>query len=452
MRLSVYSKLGVALGIMLCLVSMVFSVLLCIEFGSGGLSKSVLALAGLAVQGTQTVLFIFGCYSWKIGKRGKGVFFIAVWAAFFGLSIVASVSHFSTTNVQKEQAAKSTDDAYLMLKERYDRLGRMIDESEARINDFARRTIITRGVKPETERQKGLIAERNEFAERIAAYKGEPAEDKMFYMLAEFMGVENVNTLKLICFFVFGFLVDLGAVCLLFNDLDVSGGFNERFDEDTGRSGGGIRKSLAGQSFMQPAISGGSIAKSDGEAQFQEQQNAYRQAAEQNRMLAKRLQALESQRVNPELLHIHEQNRFLLERLKRLEQVEQLSFTGSFKEPVIKEPVIKEPVIKEPVIKEPVIKEPVIKEPLKDSVIIPKEPMSHALITEYVSTLFSKPKPDGSLIGRNTIADSIGISYKDAATIHNFLKTSGFIEVKGNSTYPIYDRDQILAEISRGQR
>ncbi len=98
---------------------------------------------------------------------------------------------------------------------------------------------------------------------------------------------------------------------------------------------------------------------------------------------------------------------------------------------------------------------------------IKKPTIKHKSLVAYVNALFSsriktdgalqgrksaassRIKTDGALQGRNSVADVIGISYRDAAAIHSFLKTSGFITVRGNSSYPIYDRDQILAEVSR---
>ncbi len=471
MRLSVYAKLGVALGIILVIVSMVFSVLLCIEFGSSGLSKAVLAMCGFAVQGTQTVLFIFGVYSWKVGKKGKGVFFIAVWAAFFGLSIVASVSHFSTTNAVKQEQTASHDPAYLRMQERYNQLGKMIEQSGRRIDDFAKRTIMTKGVIPETAKQKELIRERNELADRMDSFQGIPAEDKMFYMLAEFLGCENVRTLKLICFFVLGFLIDLGAVCLLFNDLDVSGSFYERFDSDFdpepnpefrkpkprdrqdnpmynpayNRSGNPETSALQARLNNRPAQyreeGYNPVQYRDGynpdkpvhklkdippESRPGFNPDMYAKPDDGN---ADELRVLAMLRANPGLMDMLNPGSNPDRQSDPVQYSTEGYNPGSNPDRPVQYKEGYNPV----------------SNPDRQQDITPDR------TADYIDLLYPVPsKHDGSLNGRRSIADRIEISNKHADRIHNYLKKNNYIQVHGTKTFAVYGKEELLDMLGLG--
>ncbi|MCP4075909.1 MAG: hypothetical protein GY744_06980 [Gammaproteobacteria bacterium] len=390
-----------AVGLLASLVSTWFSVELYTSFANTGLDKMVYTACGISMQSMQLLVYVCSWFYYWQGKKSRAVIGFTCFISLMVLSIIASLGFFSVVNKKTTTAATQNSDVYQGMKDRLASIDAEIANLQNNIATYAGKGMITKGVRPTQQRIDQLRQERQEVLNRVDSYKLTPDADALYAYLAEFtIGKdytrEDVQRIKLWIYLLSAICLDVVSAVLLGFSLDFDkGAISDIPDPAPSRSAPAIQKSHTGQSI--PAISpvaGGNIAKSDG-ADIQHMH--IQQLSAQNELLQ-----------------------------RRLEQLEQQAFQ-SFKEPVIKEP--------------PVIKESVIKQ---------KEPMSHALITEYINALFSKSRPDGSLVGRNSIADVIGISYRDAATIHNFLKTSGFISVKGNSTFPVYDREQILAEISKG--
>ncbi len=430
-----------AVGLLASLVSTWFSVELYTSFASTGLDKMVYTACGIAMQSMQLLVYVCSWFYFWRGDKGKAVIGFTCFLSLMVLSIIASLGFFSVVNKKTTTAATQNSDVYTGMKDRLASIDSEIAGLQDQVAAYAAKGYITKGVKPTQERIDQLRQERQQVLTRVDGYKLTPDADALYAYLAEFMigkdyTREDVQRIKLWIYLMSAICLDVVSAVLLGFSLDFGkGAIGETAADDPGRSGGCVQKTLAGQSFAATQVSGGAIAKNDDAVMSG--------ILEQNRLLQERLDALERQRTEPGHNTVADQNRALIEHL--LKRFDRENFTSKDQEKLYSK--VSEPESAESV-DSPVEQELYSKE-LYSKVSEP-ETVKHDVIVKYVSTLFSRTKADGSLMGRNSVADVIGISYRDAAAIHSFLKTSGFITVKGNSTYPVYDRDQILAEISRG--
>ncbi len=427
-------RLASLVGLLLSIISAIFTIKLLVTFATNGSEKLLYGGFGACVQTAQTLLYLYGVFCIWRGEPGKAIPGIIMFLFLFFLSLVGTIGFFATTDSGQAGKAKLSDVNYKSMTDRLEQIDSQIQAVRKLLAECPA-THNKHCIQPKFKALDALKAERAELQKSIASFKAVPETDALYRMIAEFFqgpdpAYEQVQQVKFLMFVLYSLALDLTSVVLLAYSaglLNFMGSADPFPDDGTGRSGGGIRKSCTGQTFTQPAVSGGgTVAKGDGAEQFRvwaEQQKMMQEQAE------RRYQHTEEERRRQS----EQQNALFMQMLKRLED----------------SPYSKEQSAYTPYGKEQSAYTPYSKEQSAYNKIEPEPNLNTDLLLRYAEMLYPV-KSDGSLNGRISIADRLDIPYKDAEKYHRFLKNAGMVNVSGNKTYPVMEKPELLKILSNG--
>ena len=207
------------IGFILSLVSTCFSVNLLSSLGSNGWESFLFSVSGICFQfGGQIIAFIFGWIFLSQKRSAPAMVAFCVYAFIFCLSMLATVGAFVGGSQAKSKQVGYQDEKYLLMKNELSTLDAAITQDDKLITDYARRTIITKGVKPTREHQDGLRVRRQAIMDQMQAFVPQSSGDEIFRSIALFWGLKDFEEIQKVKFFVFAAVaiaIDLLAGCLI---------------------------------------------------------------------------------------------------------------------------------------------------------------------------------------------------------------------------------------------
>jgi len=208
------SKLAAVLGVILQIVSAIFTVNLLINFAAVGWEKFVYALFGVAIQGSQGLAYIFGWYYLFKNQAGKALPALSIFVLLFGLSLVGTIGFFSVTNANMDSAAYHGDVKFSSLMT--DKQAKMaeIERLQQQSQDFADRNWLSKGVKPTEARIAQLQNEVDGLSSGIQSYQPASGTGSFYALLANFFGAD-AQTVRFVLFILYAIALDLTSAMLL---------------------------------------------------------------------------------------------------------------------------------------------------------------------------------------------------------------------------------------------
>jgi hypothetical protein len=386
MNISYYRKAAGFCGVVLSIVSMIFTIQLLTSFGNNGAERVVYGTFGGAIQFCQSLLavFIFLCIA--SGRPGKSLPAFIVWVLLFVLSLGGTIGHFCVSNSTKIQSATAGDANYKLMSDQISQIDKEIESLNAQREDYQRKNWITKGVKPTTEKIDRLMERKAELSKDFMNYESAPPEDSLYHYLAKFFGIADVSQMKLIIFILYSIALDTASVVCLgysagfLNFSDNPNGYPPYYTENGG-NGGGIGISQGGYAGMNAGLSGVS-AQPQHIGMSENTNSPYSTSTVQG--------------YNQTAVHSTVPN--------TRNTVQHGSTTDS---------------------------------------------ITTDVLLMYISELFPQPeRKDGSLKGRRAVADAIGIDQKTADKIHFALKKNGYVRVEGSKTFPNYEQQEMIQAIA----
>jgi len=269
MQLSSYRKIAVLVGVILSLISAIFTIRLLAGFAQGGGFERVLFCAfGASVQITQTLSYTFATVLLFRGQGGKAVPLYGLFMGLFMLSLVGTIGAFAVSNQSKVEDATVNDPAYHAIQERIKQIDAEMVDTRAQIDDFAKRTILTKGVIPARQRLSELMQARTMAENELRSFQRLPTSDIVYSYIGRFFSVDDINQVKLALYCMYAILLDLSAALLLgygVSIVDVSdvGRGPVQYSTNTNTGGGGLSPGLVrsyGEALIQGANPDGSLA------------------------------------------------------------------------------------------------------------------------------------------------------------------------------------------------
>jgi hypothetical protein len=384
-------KMAAFIGLLLSVVSTIFTIKLLTSFATSGSEQVLYGVFGFAIQGAQTLCFVYACFCIWNNAPGKAVPGLVIWGLLFCLSLAGTIGFFSVNNAQKVEQATAADSNTTLMSDRMKQLDSQIETLTAQSKDFQRRGMLTKGVIPTQSRIAELLEKKEQLSSEYMTYEATPASDALYKHLATFFGVQDTEKVKFWVFVLYSLALDTASVVLLaysaglLNFAGNEGGnpFQTPYSTVQGGngSGGGIGISQGGYAGMNAGIQGVS-AQPQHIGMSENTNSPYSTSTVQG--------------YNQTAVHSTVPN--------TRNTVQHGSTTDS---------------------------------------------ITTDVLLMYISELFPQPeRKDGSLKGRRAVADAIGIDQKTADKIHFALKKNGYVRVEGSKTFPNYEQQEMIQAIA----
>ncbi|HHC24823.1 MAG TPA: hypothetical protein ENK58_05320 [Desulfobacterales bacterium] len=199
--------IGKILGVILMIVSMIFTVQLLTSFANDGFNKIVYTAFGIAIQGCQTLMFL---YFWLQGRQWGAILFLFLCC----LSLIGTIGFFSVNDAEQLQLGQNSDVRYNLMKQRSASLEKQVRSAEDQISDYASRRYFTKGVKPTQKILERLQKEQSELHNQMVNFTPEPPSQALYSFLGDFFKMP-VKQVKLALFTAYALALDICAVFLL---------------------------------------------------------------------------------------------------------------------------------------------------------------------------------------------------------------------------------------------
>lgn len=211
--------IGKILGIVLMIVSMIFTVQLLTSFANDGFNKIVYTAFGIAIQGCQTLMFL---YFWLQGRQWGAILFLFLCC----LSLIGTIGFFSVNDAEQLQLGQNSDVRYNLMKQRSASLEKQVRSAEDQISDYASRRYFTKGVKPTQKILERLQKEQSELHNQMVNFTPEPPSQALYSFLGDFFKMP-IKQVKLALFTAYALALDICAVFLLAYSMSGGTGNNQ---------------------------------------------------------------------------------------------------------------------------------------------------------------------------------------------------------------------------------
>lgn len=262
MNISGMRKGAALVGLILSIISAIFTIKLLTQFGNDGFEKLIYAVFGGTVQAAQTLLYLYGCFCVWNGRPGKATPALIMWGLLFGLSLVGSVGFFAVTNKTMDITAKESDSGYELLQNEIKAIDSQVESLNAQIKAYASKNIMTHGVKPSQNKINELMAHRQEVTSQLVNYQGENPNNALYDMIGRFFGVSDPERVRFVLFVLYALALDLTSVILLSYSIGILNFMPDAAVPGTGTVQGGFNGggqpglNQGGYAGMNPGVSG----------------------------------------------------------------------------------------------------------------------------------------------------------------------------------------------------
>ena len=426
-KLEKCQKPAMAVGFILSVISALLTIKLLCGFGQNGFEKMLYGVFGGALQSLQTICFIAAAFSLKNPDRRSWLtnLLFSVYFCLFTLSIVATVASFSQTNSGNITKAMLTDNKYKLLQAELKELTAEKKNLLERIADGEKRLMITKIVKPCTKRLAAVNERSDAVRAELKGFKGNAEEDAAFVMLADFFGVVDAEKLKLFQYIAYGIALDTGScVAFCIGAGLLTGSVPRKKDYDIPKQ---IGQNAPG--FIPPAQAQPDTAVLDYIKTLENKIAALESRSDKPVPTANKAEPGYPTLTVPVGRNDQDTGRNTGRNTGRDSDSQDTGnaclpdVSGSGDTPSG-----------------------------SGSATGSGSGSGKNILTEYVKNLFpAEPgKPDGSLLGRDKVADLANMSNQQAKSCHEHLKKLGLVSVRGSRTFPEVGRSEMLKQITGG--
>ncbi|MCP4113232.1 MAG: hypothetical protein GY749_48175 [Desulfobacteraceae bacterium] len=398
-------KVASAVGLLLSLISAIFTIKLLTTFATNGSEKILYGGFGACVQTAQTLLYLYGVFCiWK-GEPGKAIPGIVMFLFLFGLSLVGTIGFFATTNSDQSQQAKHSNINYAAMVNRLQQIDNQMGIEQKHLSECPPKWN-KNCIQPRERAIEALQAERADLGQRIEGFKAVPQTDALYMMIAEFFqggnpSYEDVQQVKFFMFVLYSLALDLTSVVLLAYSaglLNFIGGTNNSPNPDPRG-----KKPIPRDNNTDTRI---------------------------DRIEALIMQLAANQQQQPVTNHANPSQGMVDNQVANHanpnNSLQDKGFNGMVDNHANPS------------------QGPVDNQVTNHA----NSDINQATLWNYINALYPKPpKPDKSLNGKNRVVSTLGITNWEADNIHNFLKANNLVRVIGTKTFPCMEKHELLAMI-----
>jgi len=413
-----YSRI---IGIIMYIISVIFTCNLMLTFGSSGREKVLYLVFAIVIQSCQLISLGISLILGFIGNKAKSKMFFMGFVYLFVLSLLGTIGFFAVSQREQTTKAYKTDVKYAEMKKQLDDYDKRIAQIDKQIEIFANKGMVSKGVNPLREEKAELTARRDKLSDDLKNYTPQATSDALYSSLSEFLDVPP-DSLKLGLNFAYALILELMSAGLLwfsfFLKFSVLGNqSNQQVNNQTVIVN--PEKPYQNNVSLQNPIPVNSFKESDKDLQIA--------------WLINRMKHLESKEKSADAV------------VKQMIQDTDLSDNSKF--------IQKKPVLN-------TLQDTDISESLRHSTSIStcsdtsnttstsiptcSADVDDSIMRRYIECLFSKEKSNGSLLGRLQIADTLNLDNRICEKIHKALKSRGLIRIDGNRTFATAEKEQMI--------
>jgi len=208
-------------GCALFIISAIMSVRLFVTFGDTGLDQLILGIMAVGLQFAATYVFLFAYQKALEQSWGFAAACFFLYGLFFTISFVGTVGGLSSTDSVIVRQTRQQDDVYSALKAKADSLLVAIQSSEGRIQDYASRNYLTRGVRPEQAQSMQLRSEYDTAISQLVSYIPSAESGNVYNRLASFVG-GSADGVKTGLWVIISICLEMGMLLCFCNGMTVN--------------------------------------------------------------------------------------------------------------------------------------------------------------------------------------------------------------------------------------